>query len=114
MSVNSYDFPSALPGDAYRDEKWFLRDQLNLAAEALAQLKAALDPSEYSWYEEGLGTRAARLDYTRERLRLLYVGITRARRELSITANTGRFESATTALPLLRLIEMWRQDREQA
>jgi len=35
-------------------------------------------------------TQQARLDYVRERLRLLYVGITRARKELIITWNTGR------------------------
>ena len=40
MSVNAYDFPSALPGDNFIGEPWYIRDGLNLAAEALAQLEA--------------------------------------------------------------------------
>ncbi len=59
MSVNNYDFPSAMDGDTYISEKWFLRDQLNLEAEALAQLQAALEVDEYSWYEPGQATLEA-------------------------------------------------------
>ena len=51
-------------------------------------------------------TQAARLDYIRERLRLLYVGITRARKELIITWNTGRHGELTSAVPLNALAEM--------
>lgn len=87
MSVNTYDFPSAMPGDQYMSEKWFLRDRLNIQAEALEQLAAAIDGHTYI---EGEATAGARIDYTAERLRLLYVGITRARRELIMTWNTGR------------------------
>lgn len=90
LSLNDYDFPSAQPGDRFVSEKWFLRDDLNLEAEALAQLKAAVSDSALAYYEEGAPTRNARLQYARERLRLLYVGITRARRELLITWNTGK------------------------
>ena len=39
LSVNNYDFPSAQPVDRFVSEKWFLRDALNLEAEALAQLE---------------------------------------------------------------------------
>ncbi len=42
-------------------------------------------------YAEGEATLQARVDYAQERLRLFYVGITRARRELVITWNMGRF-----------------------
>ena len=41
MSVNNYDFPSGQADDSYIAEKWFVRDQLNLEAEALAQLETA-------------------------------------------------------------------------
>ncbi len=41
MSVNSYDFPTGYPDERYIAEKWFIRDKLNLQAEALAQLRAA-------------------------------------------------------------------------
>jgi superfamily I DNA/RNA helicase len=54
------------------------------------QLEAAFTRDEYSWYQEGSPSREARLDYVAERLRLLYVGITRARQELIVTWNTGR------------------------
>jgi DNA helicase-2/ATP-dependent DNA helicase PcrA len=107
LSVNNYDFPSAQPADRFVSEKWFLRDRLNLEAEALAQLKAATSGSEYDFYEEGKGTLRARLDYARERLRLLYVGITRARKELVITWNTGRRGEALPAIPLAALQAWW-------
>ncbi len=87
MSVNLYDFPSALPGEQYMSEKWFIRDRLNLEAEALAQIRALKGNTDY---HEGAATENARLDYAAERLRLLYVGITRARRDLIVTTNTGR------------------------
>jgi DNA helicase II / ATP-dependent DNA helicase PcrA len=91
MSANTYDYPSALPGDEFIGEKWFVRGRLNLEAEALAQLKALFSEDVMAPYlDEGAATQQARLDYAKERLRLLYVGITRARRELVITWNTGR------------------------
>ena len=48
-------------------------------------------------------TQQARLDYVRERLRLLYVGITRAKKELIITWNTGRQGDQTQAIPFAAL-----------
>ncbi|GAB4517463.1 MAG: ATP-dependent helicase [Anaerolineae bacterium] len=102
MSVNNYDFPSAEPQDQFISEKWFVRDQLNLEAEALAQLKALTDPLPIP-YQEGAASQAARIDYAAERLRLLYVGITRARRDLIITWNTGRRGEAQQATPLIAL-----------
>lgn len=114
MSVNDYDFPSGNPGEKYFPEKYFLRDSLNLEAEALAQLGAALD-AEDAWYMEGAATRLARQGVVRERLRLLYVGITRARRELVVTWNTGRKNDCRVAIPLLALKEiMERQDESAA
>lgn len=89
MSVNNYDFPSGSAYDSFRSEKYYIRDNLNLEAEALAQFMTALSSSENEWYVEGDATREARIDYIQERLRLLYVGITRAKKELIITWNTG-------------------------
>ena len=109
ISVNNYDFPSADPNDSFIGEKWFIRDDLNLSAEALAQLAALRDGSEYN---EGFASLAARIDYAAERLRLLYVGITRARRALTITWNTGR-GNATEATPLLALRAWWEAEREK-
>ncbi len=113
MSVNAYDFPSALPGDTFISERWFIRDHLNLEAEALAQLKAvAAEAPEEVAAPLGLATEQARLDYAAERLRLLYVAITRAKRELIVTWNTGRLPGAALqpAAPLIALQE-WLKSR---
>jgi len=90
-AVNNYDFPSGSELDRYRSEPWFVRDHLNLIAEALGQL-AALQPGGAEWHE-GEPSGQARLDTISERLRLLYVGITRAKRELVLTWNTGKREN---------------------
>ncbi len=72
LSVNNYDFPSADPQDSFISERWFVRDRLNLQAELLASLKALLAGDTTGLYlEEGLATRAARLEYAEDRLRLL-------------------------------------------
>ena len=107
MSVNNYDFPSNQPNDRFISEKWFLRNNLNLEAETLAQLNATTSTSEYDWYDEGAATLASRVDYVKERLRLFYVGITRAKRELIITWNTGRQGDATPSLALSALMGWW-------
>ncbi|MCK6566298.1 MAG: ATP-dependent helicase [Anaerolineales bacterium] len=104
MSVNNYDFPSNIPGDRFIAEKWFIRGGLNLEAEALAQLKALESNNEFQWYEEGAATLRSRLDYVKERLRLFYVGITRAKRELIVTWNTGRQGDATPSLAMSELV----------
>jgi DNA helicase-2/ATP-dependent DNA helicase PcrA len=111
MSVNNYDFPSALPHDQFIAEKWFVRDGLNLEAEALAQLEAVLAEGSLGIYEleEREPTREARLDYAAERLRLLYVGITRARKELILTWNTGRRGDQQPAVPFIALQTFWEQ-----
>ncbi len=107
MSVNNYDFPSNMPGDRFISEKWFVRGGLDLAAEALAQLSAAESSNEYDWYEEGAATMRSRIDYVKERLRLLYVGITRAKRDLIVTWNTGRQGDATPSLAMSELMGWW-------
>ncbi|NWG07879.1 MAG: ATP-dependent helicase [Chloroflexi bacterium] len=109
MSVNNYDFPSNMPGDRFISEKWFIRGGLNLEAEALAQLTALESTSEYDWYEEGAATMRSRLDYVKERLRLFYVGITRAKRDLIVTWNSGRQGDATPSLPLSELMGWWEE-----
>ena len=145
MTVNAYDFPSALPGDNFIGEPWYVRDGLNLAAETLAQLAAVADRETsdekpvmsdegrttvderpmtddeglvdgLAAADEGGGlpplgdaTARARIDYAAERLRLLYVGITRAKRDLIVTWNTGRSPSGALqpAAPLIALQAWW-------
>jgi DNA helicase-2/ATP-dependent DNA helicase PcrA len=122
LSVNNYDFPSGQPHDTYISERWFVRDHLNLEAEALAPLDylADLDDAEKDGSSplgdshpassaEGEASRIARLQYVSERLRLLYVGITRAKKSLVITWNTGRRQTQKLqpAVPLIALHEYW-------
>jgi DNA helicase-2/ATP-dependent DNA helicase PcrA len=108
-SVNNYNYPSGDVYDSFFSEKWFIRDQLNLEAETLAQLETAILGNEHDWYAEGKATFDARLEYVRERLRLFYVGITRARQELIITWNTGRKkeQKLIQAIPFVALQEIW-------
>ncbi|MFN0112389.1 MAG: ATP-dependent helicase [Blastocatellia bacterium] len=100
MSVNNYDFPSADANDQFQSENYFARDRLNLSAEALAQLKSLKTGEPY---REGEATEHARIEYCAERLRLLYVGITRAKRELIVTWNTGKKADLFAARPLAYL-----------
>ncbi len=125
MSVNNYDFPSGDPEDTFIAERWFIRggyllgdpdaqdNHLNLQAETLAQLDVAYDPDMFQWYQEGQATYQARLDYIRERLRLFYVGITRARKELVITTNTGMRGNLHLSRPFQALLDYWEQRRLQ-
>jgi DNA helicase-2/ATP-dependent DNA helicase PcrA len=108
-SVNNYDFPSAQKSDSAISEKYFYRYPYNLEAEAIARLKALIAEDIESLYlDYGYATQKSRIEYAAERLRLLYVGITRARRELIITWNTGDTHhsasaSLTPSIPFLAL-----------
>mgnify|MGYP005850387273 CR=1 FL=1 len=112
LAVNSYSFPSALAGDSYIAEKWFIRGSLNLQAETQEQVELLM-AGRAGEYEEGRASQAARVEYAAERLRLLYVGITRAKRDLMITWNMGRYwdqgKRNTPAQPLIALAQFWRR-----
>jgi DNA helicase-2/ATP-dependent DNA helicase PcrA len=104
MSVNNYDFPSLQDYDHYMSEKWFVRQNLNLEAEALSLLEAVTSNDFIGLKkDEGIATLEARQGYCAERLRLLYVGITRAKKQLVITWNTGRHDDCGEAVPLQAL-----------
>jgi DNA helicase-2/ATP-dependent DNA helicase PcrA len=66
MSVNNYDFPSALPHDQFISERWFVRDGLNLEAETLAQLEALLHEDAAASYEEGPAALVVRRHHPRQ------------------------------------------------
>jgi DNA helicase-2/ATP-dependent DNA helicase PcrA len=103
LAVNNFNYPSGDEYDQYIPERWFIRDRLNLEAETLEQLKFAFTKKQNEWYLEGEASQSAREEYIRERLRLLYVGITRAREELIITWNTGQRNKSFPAVPFLAL-----------
>lgn len=105
LSVNNYDFPSAQEGDEYFSEKWFINGRQNLEADLLAKLRTLLGLDEAGdAYSAQDPTIKARQEYSAERLRLFYVGITRARESLIITWNTGKFEKSTMSLPLQAML----------
>lgn len=113
MGLNNYSFPSGQPQDTYFSEKWFVRDSLNLEAEVLAELEALIN---HEGYVEGRATEAARLDLVKERLRLFFVGLTRARQELIVTWNTGQQYAGKLdnqpAVPFVALQTWWGENRE--
>jgi DNA helicase-2/ATP-dependent DNA helicase PcrA len=100
--LNTYGFPAGGEDDSYRSERWYVRDRLNLVAETEAQLRQ-LHMGTLDDYRAGEATVSARLDLAAERLRLLYVGITRARRELIMTYNTGRNYEKQPLAPAIAL-----------
>jgi DNA helicase II / ATP-dependent DNA helicase PcrA len=114
VGMNNYDFPSAQPMDSYISEKFFVKDKLNLPAEAVAQLRAlAANDIQDLYLPLGNATQAARIEYSAERLRLIYVGITRAKRELIMTWNSGRYGSCTAAFPFIALKEYLRKQEHE-
>ena len=114
ISVNNYDFPSSQDFDTYIAEKWFIRDQLNLEAETIMQLKALASRQLKDDHTLGEATKAARMEYSAERIRLLYVGITRARKELVITWNSGKRGQCVPAIPLQALFQFWKEKYDSA
>ncbi len=109
-AVNNYDFPAS-ERDRFRSEPWYARPGVSPLAEALAQLEV-LGASERC-YVEGAASENARMDYVRERLRLLYVGITRARKELVVTWNSGKSagDPKRPALAFTVLQTWWEQQQ---
>ncbi|MGA2821742.1 MAG: ATP-dependent helicase [Anaerolineales bacterium] len=90
MQASNAFFPSAHPEDPYFSQRYYIRDGLDVGAEAQAQLYMIMDDDPFGGFDEGSATRKARLDNGAESLRTFYVGITRARRQLIVTYNTGR------------------------
>jgi DNA helicase II / ATP-dependent DNA helicase PcrA len=112
MSVNNYNFPSLAEFDEYVSEKWFVKDRRNLEAEVIQRIRTILPDGQIN--ENDLtheATHQARVEFCAERLRLLYVGITRARAELIITWNNGKRNNCVEALPLRALREFWEKER---
>lgn len=118
MSVNDYDFPSASLGDHFISEKHIYKDEINLEAEINHKLKALVASNlEDLYLEYGYATEKARLDYAAERIRLFFVGITRAKKELIITWNTGdthhkNKKNANPSMPFLALSAFWEKHNE--
>ncbi len=113
LSVNDYDFPSASIGDHFISEKYIYKNDINLEAETIAKLKAlAQDDIESLFLESGIATEESRIEYAAERIRLFFVGITRAKKELIVTWNTGDThrndnKKSNPSLPFQALSAFW-------
>ena len=88
--VDQLEFPHDAEGQ-FRGELWFLRGH-DPSIEARKQLEALARGGPIPGDMELL--RQARVEYISERLRLLYVGITRAKRDLIISYSRERRERA--------------------
>ena len=109
-SCNNYDFPDGSEAQ-YVNRRYkprYVRDNLDLQAELLQALKVVSGVEPGLHYRRGDGSREAWLGSVKERLRLLYVGITRAKKGLYISFNSGRFGKTTEANVVMKLRQMWR------
>ncbi|MFC1465608.1 MAG: ATP-dependent helicase [Candidatus Brachytrichaceae bacterium NZ_4S206] len=86
--VDEIEFPHDASSE-FRGQAWYLAGH-DPALEARVQLEA-LAGAATDWTEADL-VRRAHLEYVAERLRLLYVGITRARTDLLISYSRRRME----------------------
>lgn len=111
MSLNNYDFPSGDEADRYQSEKYFVQNQENLVARILALLEE-LAPQQSQNVRHLDPKINARYDLASERLRLLFVGITRAKKHLILTTNTGKNNKSKPALAILALQELWKSNHE--
>jgi DNA helicase-2/ATP-dependent DNA helicase PcrA len=114
MSVNNYNFPSLAENDEYVSEKWFVKDRRNLEAEVVQKIRT-IQPDGQIVKNDLIrkASHQARVEFCAERLRLLYVGITRARQELIITWNNGKRNNCVEALPLKALREFLETKRAE-
>jgi len=98
-SANNYDYPGGESNESYTSEKWFITNQRNLEAELLYDLESLRVEHSGRIMLRAYNKQDARNDVARERLRLFYVGITRAKKSLSISWNTGTRNNLRASLP---------------
>ena len=108
-SINDYDFPSGSDSESYQAERYFIEGQRNLEAEMLGELDELIAVSKAKTLPPRDHALASRHQIARERLRLLYVGITRAKRSLTLTWNTGKIRRAGPAKAFLHLRDFLEQ-----
>jgi DNA helicase II / ATP-dependent DNA helicase PcrA len=109
VSVNNYDFPMALSGDSFVAEKWFVKNRQNLQAIVLAQLESVINGDPTGFFDLETAMWKDRTSYAAERLRLLFVGITRAKKELILTWNTGQRKDCKPTQAFLALQSYWKE-----
>lgn len=100
--VDEIEFPHDAEGD-FRGQAWYLEghDPATEARKQLEMLVIGRDEPERFFSDTDL-VRQAHLEYISERLRLLYVGITRARTELILSFSRQRFDRENQAALAVR------------
>ncbi|MDD4578029.1 MAG: ATP-dependent helicase [Anaerolineaceae bacterium] len=109
-SANNYDYPGGEPNESYFSEKRFIADRRNLEAELFYDLEAMQIEHAGGLMLRSYDKQNSRDDVARERLRLFYVGITRAKKSLTISWNTGTFNNQRASLPFQYLSRLVNND----
>lgn len=110
-STSTYDFPSGADSDRYIAESTWLKGNRNFQAESIELVKFLVDQTGKPKQTSEVTTYTSRICTIRERLRLLYVGLTRAKQELYISWNTGR-HAEKQALPIKYLSNYLKEKNE--
>lgn len=109
ICVDNLEFPDTR-SDAFRDELYFMPGRAP-AVEARKYLER-LAGTGFAGSDDNAPVEEARLAYIAERLRLLYVGITRARRDLFFRhSDTNGRRSVRPAMALLELRDAYEAGR---
>jgi DNA helicase-2/ATP-dependent DNA helicase PcrA len=90
LCVDEHDYPHDASAD-FRGELWFIGDR-NPAIEARMQLQSIVDNPDGSADPLHALMHRAHIDFIAERMRLLYVGVTRARAELMLSYCKQRYK----------------------
>ena len=109
-SVDMQEYPHDTSSNDWRGQLWFLggRDPATEARKELEALAKQTPGEPFTLPSPEMLIREARLEYISERLRLLYVGITRAKTDLQISFSRKRGENPrdqALALP----IQLWQR-----
>ncbi len=118
VCVDTLDFPHDPEATNWRGEQWYLggRDPATEARKSLEHEFAARRPTQSpretiepdrDLLGDQMLIREARIEAIAERLRLLYVGVTRAKSELQISFSRTRGRSTQNRLALA--MEMWKR-----
>lgn len=116
-SLNQYDFPI---GKRYREDGYFesyrsqvsyVRDRLDLQSELMEQLDC-LSAEPRRTYYEGIATERSADEFAAERLRLLFVGITRAKKGLYCSHNAGQYRNMRESIVVRSLRESLERGKE--
>lgn len=118
-SLNQYDFPIGQRYredgyiESYRSQVGYVRDRLDLQSELMEQLDC-LNAEPRRTYYEGIATKRSADEFAAERLRLLFVGITRAKKGLYCSHNTGKFRNMRESIVVRSLRESLERGKEAA